>query len=130
VARPAAAAVSDVQSFCTGNASWVVEDCYADLIRAALAFAPALVFLDPQRGAVPCQLPIPRLAAAQVPSKAAQDERLPFRLTWVRAYYARTGELSHAGHVATYDAYRGPKHRLTQPPLLDPPSAEVLALLD
>jgi adenylate kinase family enzyme len=130
VARPAAAAVGNVQSFCAANVSWVIEGCYADLIRAALAFSPVLIFLDP--GEARCLANC--LSRAWEPhkygSRAAQDERLPFLLSWVRAYYARTGELSHAGHVATYDDYRGPKHRLTQPPRLDPPAAEVLALLD
>jgi adenylate kinase family enzyme len=129
VARPAAAAVPDVQSFCSAHTAWVVEGCYADLIRAALAFAPVLIFLDPgaQRCLANCR------SRAWEPhkyaSKAAQDERLAFLLTWVRAYYARAGELSHAGHVATYEAYRGSKQWLRQPPLLDPPAAEVLALL-
>jgi adenylate kinase family enzyme len=130
VARPAAAAVPDVVSFCTANASWVVEGCYADLIRAALAFAPVLLFLDPGEARCLANCRARAWEPHKYASKAAQDERLPFLLTWVRAYYTRTGELSHAGHVATYEAYGGPKYRLTEPPLLDPPAAEVEALLD
>jgi adenylate kinase family enzyme len=130
VPRPAAAAVRDVQSFCTVNASWVVEGCYADLIRAALEFSPALLLLDPGEAHCLANCRARAWEPHKYASKAAQDERLPLLLDWVRAYYTRAGELSHAGHVATYEAYRGPKHRFTQPPLLDPPPAAIVALLD
>jgi len=62
-------------------------------------------------------------------SKAAQDERLPFLLTWVREYYVRGGEMSHSSHAATYAAYVGPKYLFTRAPVLDPPQAEILAWL-
>ena len=130
VARPTAAAVRDVQSFCGTNASWVVEGCYADLIRAALAFSAVLLFLDPGEGPCLANCRARAWEPHKYRSRAAQDERLPFLLDWVRAYYTRAGELSHAGHVATYEDYQGPKHRLTQAALLDPPAAALLALLD
>jgi adenylate kinase family enzyme len=130
VARPAAAAVRDVQSFCAANASWVVEGCYADLIRAALEFSPLLIFLDPGEAQCLANCRTRAWEPHKYGSKAAQDERLPFLLAWVGAYYARAGELSHAGHVATYAAYQEPKHRLTEPPCLNPPAAELVALLD
>ena len=127
VARPAAAALRDVQCFCVANVSWVVEGCYADLIRAALEFSAVLLFLDPAGTAPPTAAPAPGRTSS---SRAAQDERVAYLLDWVRAYYTRAGELSHAGHVATYEDYRGPKHRFTQPLRLNPPAAEVVALLD
>jgi len=47
VATAEDASVSSVSAFCTSNTSWVLEGCYANLIRAALPFMPILVFLDP-----------------------------------------------------------------------------------
>ena len=130
VARPAAAALRDVQGFCVANVSWVVEGCYADLIRAALAFSAVLLFLDPGEAHCLANCRSRAWEPHKYDSRAAQDERLPYLLAWVRAYYTRAGELSHAGHVATYEDYRGPKHRFTHPLRLDPPAAEVVALRD
>jgi adenylate kinase family enzyme len=130
VARPENAATADVQAFCTSYASWVLEGCYANLIRAVLPFAPILVFLD--IGEVQC---ISNCRSRvwephKYSSKAAQDERLPFLVTWVHEYYIRGGEMSRAAHAATYAAYLGPKHLLTRTPVLEPPDAEISAWLN
>lgn len=130
VARPPAAALRDVQSFCATHASWVVEGCYANLIHATLKFSPVLIFLDLSEGQCLANCRSRAWEPHKYDSKAAQDERLPYLLDWARAYYTRAGELSRAGHVATFDNYRGPKHRLTEPPLLNPPAAGVVALPD
>ena len=47
VARAPDAAVRDVQAFCEASESWVVEGCYAGLVRAALAYSPVLLFIEP-----------------------------------------------------------------------------------
>jgi hypothetical protein len=62
-------------------------------------------------------------------TKADQDERLAFLLSWVRQYYTRSGDLSLAGHRECFDAYSGPKAEVTVQPALDPPAPEVLRWL-
>jgi adenylate kinase family enzyme len=130
LARPDAAAVSDVIAFCTNNRSWVLEGCYANLIRAALPFTPILVFLDPGEQQCISNCRSRPWESHKYISKDAQDERLPFLLTWVREYYFRGGEMSHSSHAATYAGYLGPKFLFTRAPILDPPEAEISAWLN
>ena len=130
LARTEDAAVLDVNSFCNSNTSWVLEGCYANLIRAALSFTPILVFLDPGEEQCISNCRSRPWEPHKYTSKAAQDERLQFLLTWVRQYYVRGGEMSHSSHAATYAAYVGPKYPFTRAPVLDPPQAEILAWLN
>lgn len=115
VPRDPAAARSDVEAFCAAHEQWVIEGCYANLIQATLASAPLLLFLEP--GVETClahcrQRP---WEPHKYPSKAAQDEKLAFLLTWVRDYYSRDGDLSLGAHQSLFDAYPGPKQKLSDP---------------
>ena len=130
VGRAEDASVSYVSAFCTSKTSWVLEGCYANLIRAALPFMPILVFLDPGEERCISNCRSRPWEPHKYTSKAAQDERLPFLLTWVRQYYVRGGEMSHSSHAATYGAYVGSKYLFTRAPVLDPPQAEVLGWLN
>jgi adenylate kinase family enzyme len=130
VFRPEDAAIADVRAFCASNASWIVEGCYANLVRAALPFAPTLLLLDPGEARCIANCRSRAWEPHKYESKAAQDERLAFLLTWVREYYVRDGEMSRSGHVATYEAYAGPKHLLTRMPVLEPADAALLAWLN
>lgn len=127
VARPTGDAVREVQDFCVSHENWVVEGCYGNLVRAALAFCPRLIFLNPgeQRCVAHCR------ARPWEPhkyfSKAEQDERLQFLLEWVAQYYSRDGEMSLASHAALFAAYEGPKHEFVQVPTLETPPAELVA---
>jgi adenylate kinase family enzyme len=113
VARAADAAVRDVQAFCEANASWVVEGCYAGLVRAALAYSPVLLFLEPGVEACVANCRSRPWEPHKYASKQVQDQHLEFLLAWVREYYSRAGDLSLAAHQALFDEYRGPKHMLT-----------------
>jgi len=108
-------AAADVAAFCSANAQWVVEGCYASLTRASLPFRPQLVFLDPgvERCTLHCRSrPWERHKYA---SKEEQDKYLDFLLNWVSEYYTREGDMSHREHLALYEGYAGPKQRLTEP---------------
>ncbi|WP_269531959.1 hypothetical protein [Chitinimonas sp. BJYL2] len=129
VARPNALAEADVSTFCATHTGWVVEGCYGNLIEAALAFQPLLVFLNPglARCTVHCQNR--SWEPHKYPSKQEQDANLPFLLSWVAEYYTRDGSMSLAAHKAIFDKYAGPKVELQHAPQLDPPEATVLAWL-
>jgi adenylate kinase family enzyme len=129
VLRPEDAAAAEVLEFCAGHASWIVEGCYANLVRALLVHRPVLVLLDPGEAQCIANCLARPWESHKYESRAAQDERLPFLLTWVREYYSRDGEMSHASHAATYAAYDGPKHLLTRAPVLEPPEVGILAWL-
>jgi adenylate kinase family enzyme len=125
--RPPAEAAADVAAFCSSHARWVVEGCYANLVSAALPFAPLLLFLNPGREQCLAHCRARPWEPHKYASKAEQDERLPFLLSWVEAYYGRAGELSLAAHAACFEGYAGPKQLLLNTPCLALPSAEVQA---
>ena len=112
VARKPVAAAAAVQTFCGTHADWVVEGCYADLVRATFAFKPRLIFLDPGLEQCLANCRARPWEPHKYASKEEQDERLAFLLQWVAEYYTRDGDLSLAGHQALFDAYAGPKQHL------------------
>jgi adenylate kinase family enzyme len=116
VARPVDRAVADVREFCATHGNWVIEGCYANLIGAALAFDPVLVFLDPGVEQCLANCRARPWEAHKYRSQEEQDARLAFLLSWVEQYYTRDGDMSHAAHAALFDAYAGSKRRLDRLP--------------
>ena len=112
VPRDPVAAREDVERFCAANADWILEGCYADLIGESLRHSPLLIFMDP--GVEQCLANCRGRAwePHKYASKAEQDEKLAFLLTWVRDYYERDGSTSLKDHEALYLSYAGPKRRL------------------
>ena len=47
IMRPLNAARRELRKFCSSQSEWIVEGCYGDLIEAAFAWRPELVFLNP-----------------------------------------------------------------------------------
>jgi len=113
VARDVEAASADVRAFCQQHGNWVVEGCYAALTRRALEYSPMLLLMDPGVEACVANCRERPWEPHKYASKDEQDERLEFLVSWVREYYTRAGDLSHAEHQALFDEYRGPKRRLT-----------------
>ena len=129
VPRPPGAAEAEVRAFCARHESWVVEGCYADLVRATFAFHPRLLFLNPGEGQCLANNRSRPWEPHKFPSKAAQDEHLSFLLSWVSRYYTRDGDLSLSGHQQCFQAFDGLKEELQQVPQLQPPSEQILAWL-
>ena len=50
-------------------------------------------------------------------SKAEQDEKLAFLLSWVADYYHRGGEMSLRAHQALFESYAGSKQHLRELPI-------------
>jgi adenylate kinase family enzyme len=129
VPRPADAARADVRAFCSQNAHWVLEGCYAGLIGAALEHGPRLIFMNPGEAQCIANCRARPWEPHKYASKAEQDERLAYLQAWVTGYYTRTGDMSLAGHLECFDAYAGPKLAVHTQPTLEPPAPEVLAWL-
>ncbi len=112
------------------SSGWIIEGCYAELIDAALAWQPVLVFLNP--GVAVC-LDHCR-ARPWEPHKYAtaeeQNERLAFLLDWVRAYDQRDDELSLAAHQRVFDGYAGEKIYLEKPVDLSAPPDSIERLFE
>ena len=114
VLRGRDSAVADATAFCESHARWVTEGCYGELTKSLLVHSPVLLFLEPGVDACLANCRSRPWEPHKYPSKELQDEKLDFLLTWVREYYTRDGDLSLGAHRAVFDAYRGPKHLLTQ----------------
>jgi adenylate kinase family enzyme len=113
VPREHKTAVGDVSRFCKSHRSWVVEGCYGKLIEATLPHAPLLLFIEPGLEACLANCRSRPWEPHKYVSKHEQDVKLDFLLAWVSQYYTRQDDLSLAAHQALFEAYRGPKHKLT-----------------
>ncbi len=129
VPRPERQARAEVASFCAAHRSWVVEGCYANLIDATLPFLPRLIFLNPGQDRCVANCLARPWEPHKYATKAEQDQRLAFLLTWVKDYFSRTGDMSLPGHQSLFQAYAGDKHELREVPALDAPAPALLALL-
>ena len=129
VPREPVQAEQDVARFCATHPSWVVEGCYANLVTAALAFRPRLLFLNPGEEQCVRNCRARPWEPHKYTSKAEQDLRLPFLLAWVSEYYTRSGDMSLAAHESCFSNYSGPKKELRKMPTLVPPSPEAMSWL-
>lgn len=114
VPRDPADASADAKAFCDAHPNWVIEGCYATLIRGALQCSPLLLFLEPGVQACVSNCRRRPWEPHKYKSKREQDEKLELLLCWVREYYFRRGELSLVAHQALFDDYEGPKRKLTR----------------
>jgi adenylate kinase family enzyme len=116
VARPVEAAVADVRAFCEAHESWVIEGCYAGLIEVGLEFNPHLLVLEPGLEQSVANCKARPWEPHKYASKEEQDEKLPFLLDWIEAYYSRDGDMSLKAHRALFENYAGPKQWLSRLP--------------
>ncbi|GLH74872.1 hypothetical protein GETHLI_33740 [Geothrix limicola] len=125
VPRDPAAALNDVETFCTHHPEWVIEGCYANLIAATLKASPLLLFLEPGVEVCLSHCRNRPWEPHKYASKADQDEKLAFLLDWVRDYYVREGDLSLDAHQTLFKNYGGPKQMVREP--VGPSFIEALA---
>ena len=112
VARAPEVAAADVTAFCSTHDRWVVEGCYAALVGPTIAYSPVLLFIDPGVDACLAHCRNRPWEPHKYASKAEQDAKLEFLLTWVRGYYNRDDDLSLSAHRALFESYHGLKLRL------------------
>lgn len=103
---------ADLLAFCR-QPSWIIEGCYGDLIAEALAHGPQLVLLNPGEAACIAHCRARPWEPHKYASKAEQDSKLEYLLTWVSDYYKRDGAMSLRGHRAEFDRYTGPKREIS-----------------
>jgi len=113
VMRPMDEILSDLHAIIAGNASWVAEGCYGDVIEAALPFCSELVFMNPGKDVCLSNNRQRPWEPHKYGSKAQQDSMLPFLLDWVGQYYERDDNCSYACHRRLFDGFNGVKGELT-----------------
>ena len=116
VPRPPDAAAADVHNFCRSYPQWVLEGCYPELIATALNYRPHLLLLDPGMDQCLANCRARPWEPHKYRSRAEQDRKLGMLMAWVEGYYHRDGDISLAAHEALFEAYRGPKQRLSRLP--------------
>lgn len=113
VPRDPRQALAQVRDFCATKARWVVEGCYAGLIRAALPEASLLLFLEPGVQACVANCHSRPWEPHKFKSAQEQDRHFKLLLEWVEAYYQRNDDASLREHQALFNAFAGPKRKLT-----------------
>lgn len=100
---------AELLAFVEGNASWIAEGCYGDLVEAALPFCSELVFMNP--GLEVCLENNRRRPwePHKYASMEAQQSKLAFLLEWVAGYYTRDDAMSYARHRQIVDGFSGNK---------------------
>ena len=100
---------AELLAFVEGNASWIAEGCYGDLVEAALPFCSDLVFMNP--GLEVCLENNRRRPwePHKYASMEAQQSKLAFLLEWVAGYYTRDDAMSYARHRQIVDGFSGNK---------------------
>lgn len=100
---------AELLAFVEGNASWIAEGCYGDLVEAALPFCSELVFMHP--GLEVCLENNRRRPwePHKYASMEAQQSKLAFLLEWVAGYYTRDDAMSYARHRQIVDGFSGNK---------------------
>jgi hypothetical protein len=71
-------AENQVRPFCSDHKHWIVEGCYANLVYAALAFSPRLLFLNPGEEQCVANCRARRWEPHKYRSKNEQDTHLDF----------------------------------------------------
>lgn len=114
VRAPLAQSCQQIDAFTADNAAWVIEGCYADLLKHAMCSATEMVFLD--AGLAQCEQNAKRrgFEPHKYESKEAQDANLSMLIDWIGAYYSRDDEFSHAAHKALFESFPGTKSRFTR----------------
>lgn len=111
---PVSESVQAAVDFINRHPSWVVEGCYADIVRPLLGYCSELIFLNP--GVDSCVANC--LKRPWEPEKFATPEEqhagLAALVDWVKRYEQRTDEYGLLQHQAVFDAFTGPKRVLRQ----------------
>jgi adenylate kinase family enzyme len=114
VPRPEARVLEDLERFCAASTRWILEGCYADVVRASLRWEPELVFLNPGEEVCLRHCRERPWEPHKYVSKAEQDDKLGFLLAWVSEYYRRDGSMSLRAHRDVFDAYGGRKREVNR----------------
>jgi adenylate kinase family enzyme len=95
--------------FIEQSESWVIEGCYAELLKVASGHCTELIFLNPGIEACVLNCKARPFEAHKYESKKAQDANLKMLIDWVRQYETRTDEFSLREHRKLFDAHEGRK---------------------
>jgi len=88
---------------------WVIEGCYAGLLKEAAAHCTEMIFLNPGVEACVENCKARPWEPHKYPSREAQDANLRMLVGWVREYETREDEFSLREHRRLFDTHEGRK---------------------
>lgn len=113
VQRPPQEARADLERFVAQHPAWVIEGCYGELIAAAALHSTELLWLDPPLAVCRARALERPWEPHKYPTAEAQAQMRAVLLAWVDGYDTRDDDWSRRAHRRVFDAYPGPKRRLT-----------------
>jgi adenylate kinase family enzyme len=113
--RPLQDSIEDVKSWIAGNESWIIEGCYADIVKPILTCCDELVFLNPGVDACIAHCRSRPWEPDKFGSRQEQDESLENLLQWVSSYESRTDEYGLSRHREFYESFHGKKREFSDP---------------
>ncbi len=119
--RPIDRSKPEIERFVVAHSDWVIEGCYADLLRLVTPYCTEMIFLNPGIEACVTHCRSRPWEPYKYPSKQAQDANLEMLVAWVRDYLIRKDEFSVFAHREIFDAFKGKKVELTHSFGVTPP---------
>lgn len=113
--RPLQDSIDEVRRWISGQSSWVIEGCYADIIEPILDWCDELIFLNPGVETCVAHCRSRPWEPQKFSSPQEQNENLDNLIQWVRSYETRADEYGLSRHRALYDSFDGRKWELTHP---------------
>ncbi|MFG0379826.1 hypothetical protein ACF8C6_02510 [Pseudomonas sp. zbq_18] len=110
--RPLQESIADVKSFIQSHDKWVIEGCYADIIKAILDECEELIFLNPGIDTCIAHCRSRPWEPEKFNSLEEQNDNLNNLIEWVRSYEHRTDEYGLGSHRHLYDSFNGKKREL------------------
>jgi adenylate kinase family enzyme len=95
--------------FIESAGNWVIEGCYADLLRVAAPHCTEMIFLNPGIEACVENCRARPWEPHKYENREAQDADLPMLIARVRRYKTREDECSLSAHRKLFDAHQGRK---------------------
>ena len=107
--KPLKESIRAIDDFLLGDAGWVIEGCYSDLLAYVSTRANKVVFLNPGTGACIKNCENRPWEPHKYISKEEQDKNLDMLIDWVKDYETREDEFSLKSHMSLYELYKGEK---------------------
>ena len=107
--------IEQAVSFIHTHKHWIIEGCYADIIKPLLIHADTLIFLNPGIDACIRHCQNRPWEPGKFVSKEAQDAHLQGLLDWVRDYTTREDEYGLKQHRSLFEGFTKEKVEWHEP---------------
>jgi hypothetical protein len=105
--------VGRASEFLAGNAQWIIEGCYGELVEMVIGHCTRAIFLNPGLDACVANNRRRPWEPHKYATPEAQDAMLRPLLDWVAGYYTRNDQWSYGYHRRVFDAFKGNKTEVT-----------------